>query len=504
MKKVGIIDIGSNSITLVIYEIEKMKRYKIIDELKKAARLGDMDEYGNLKEERILVAIKTLKMFLDLCRSYGVDEIRATATEAVRRAKNKEFFLDVIMCETGLMIQVLKGTEEAFYDYFGVINTMDFKDGLLMDIGGASTEFVLIKNRQIEESISIPIGAINLTNEFLIDYKLTKDKQEKLEKHVQRYLEEIPWLKDLKVDTLIGVGGTIRNISKIHRKRNNYSLNISHNYTMKNSDVIEVLDYVKEKSVSQRKRIKGLSEARADIFPAAVGAICTVLEYCKLDKIIISGKGLRDGLIHEYICNGRIPFHNVLDFSLQNMMNNYNLNKKHSFKVYELTKRMFDSLENLHGLDNTYDNIIKTACLLHDCGVNINFYAAYKHTFYTLLNSGINGLSHKELILSAILAASSGRSNVKINLTTYNKNINKKDIDKITKIALFLKIAQSFDRSGSGIISDVKCIEEETLVTIFVKTAYNGELEINDAMSYSKEFYKIYEKSLLITKLEEG
>ena len=155
MKRLGIIDIGSNSMRLIIIRIRPDGAFKLIDEVRDSVRLGEkINKVNVLSTEKMEAAMKTLRFFLSLCEALEVDEIICTATEAVRRATNQVEFLKMVRDRLDLEIRVLTGEEEAYFDYFGAIHTLDLTDCLLMDIGGSSTELVLVKQKEAKRLIA--------------------------------------------------------------------------------------------------------------------------------------------------------------------------------------------------------------------------------------------------------------------------------------------------------------------------------------------------------------
>ncbi|OCL28054.1 exopolyphosphatase [Orenia metallireducens] len=511
MRNIAIVDIGSNSIKLVLAEIKKNNSFKIIDELKETVRLGEgIEEDNKLQEGRIKVAIQTLKMFKNLCNATETKEIIAVATAAVRRADNQEEFLNRIKEEVELDVQVLSGEEEGYYDYWGVVNSIDRDNGLIMDIGGGSIELIWMKERKIKECVSLSFGSLDLTRHFNLYDSITSKQEEQLIKFLTTAFNEVTWLKDIDCNSLIGVGGTIRNIAKIDQRNNDYPLDLLHYYQLKKSTVNAIYELVKNKDLKKRKKISGLSKKRADIFIGATAAVATLMNLYNLDKLLISGKGIREGLIYNYLYQDKEPNSNVLDFSINNIVNNLNLNKKHAQHVHKLAKVLYQELKPLFKLneeefEGDIDKILKTATMLHDAGNSINYYDHHEHSFYMILNSGINGLSHRELLISAYIAAS--HRHTKYDLRKYNLNrsqftdiIDRKGDDKeiIRKFGILVEIAESLDRNMNGLVEDIQCQLEDNRFIIKTISKEDVELEINDALSVSKGFEKLYNKELII------
>lgn len=499
MKKIGIIDIGSNSVRLVLVKIGATGSFKIFNDVKESVRLGlDMGDNSELKLDKIEKALKTLKMFKIMCDATFVDEIIPVATAAVRKAKNRNYFIERVKKEIGINIRVLTGEEEAFFAYWGVINSIDVDKGLIMDIGGGSTEFILVENRKITRSVSLPFGSINLTQLFKLVNNVKEDNIKSLDTFLLDNYSKISWLSKTKDYPLIGVGGTIRNIGSIVNRLSNYPLEITHNFIIKKGELNKVYKLVKERNLSQRKKIKGLSKDRADFFVGAVGAVWKLFEYCELSNIIVSGSGIREGIIYDYIHNNIEPVKDVLDFSISNIMNKYELDIEHANHIYKLTLSLYEQILGKENFSVNIHKLIKTSALLHDSGINIRFYNHTQHSFYMILNAGINGLTHKELLMSAYISALHTSKKFKVNWMKYKKIINKEDMETIRKLGVLLRIAESFDICFNRKIEKVKCYVNDNKVIIEPIANSKPEVEINHALAASEQFKKAFKKNLSI------
>jgi len=511
----AIIDIGSNSVKLVLVEVKAngQPSFKIIDELKETVRLGaGMDTSSYLREDRMEAAIKTLKMFKDLCDATNTETIIPVATAAVREADNQQEFLDRVKEEVGIKPQVLSGTEEGYYDYWGVVNSIDKEEGLIMDVGGGSIELIWMKDREIKESVSLPFGALNLTQHFDLYNSIDSEQEAELRGYLLGHYENIPWLKEVEHKRLIGVGGTIRNIAKIDKRKKDYPLDMLHYYKLNHEEVNEVYNLVKSEDLEGRKDINGLSKKRADIFIGASAAVNSLIDFCDLDELLISGNGIREGLIYNYLYDDQQPTDNVLDFSIQNNMHNLNLNTKHAQHVYKLTKEMFQQLKGCYEVDFkshpwSIDKIIKASALLHDAGSNLNYYDHHEHSFYMILNCGLNGLNHRELLMAAYIAASHRHTKYSLHKYNLNRASFQTVMDKdgptkeiIRKTGILLEIAECLDRSQKGIVKTVDCSFDQEQVNIKVVADEDIELEINDALSVQSGFEKLYDRELTIDK----
>ena len=300
MKNIAVIDIGSNSMRVLVYEIYENNSFKIIDEEKRMTRLGQfIDETNNLSNEGIQKLLITLEFFKILCEKNNVVEIIVVATEAIRRANNKNEILSLVKEKLNLDIRILSGLEESAYGYLTIKATMDINDALLIDIGGSSMEITLVKNKTISNGISLPLGSIPLTKLFPFDTPADNDTILEFKKFIFNEFDKLPWLKDAKNLPLIGIGGTARSIGKIHKKFINYPLDLLHNYTITFDEVKTIHNYVLNLNLNQKSKLKGLPKERADIFTAPFSALVMLMNYCNCPILKISQYGIREGVLYE-------------------------------------------------------------------------------------------------------------------------------------------------------------------------------------------------------------
>ena len=497
MDTIGIIDIGSNSVRLILVKVFQDMSFRLMDEHKESIRLGEgLGKDLILSEEKIEHTIKTLTMFKRLCDAQNATKIIAVATAAVRKAKNGPDLIDKIYKLTGIELKSISGKDEAYYDYLAVSHSVFAPDGLILDIGGGSFELILMKNRELLESISIPMGSIDFANQFKIKDALSKDEEVKMIEYLSAKLKEIPWLKKAANLPLIGVGGTLRNIGKINMVRRDYPIDILHNYEVPSADVNDIYNEIKGMNLESKKAYRGLSSDRADIFVGSLALVQTIMKQLSIQTLIISGKGVREGLFYNYLLEKNVYIDNPLMLSVENTTKIMGLGLVHSYQVRKLTKLLFEALKPLHNLNEDVYNIIDTSSLLHDAGIIINYYNHHRNSFFVILNAQINGLSHKELLMSAYIASMHRKNKAAEDYLKYKQLISSTDIQTIKKIAIILRIAESLDKSMSCNVDDIACDISKDKVVIKITSNENADIELIDAKSAANQFKKIFKKDL--------
>lgn len=505
MEKIAIIDLGSNSARLVLVNVLDGGYFVVFDELKETVRLGqDMDWDGFIKPQRIAQTIKTLTMFRRLCDANHVDKIFAYATAAVRRAKNQKSFLDEVAMTCGIKIKVLSVEEQAMLVYQGVINSMDIPKGLIMEMGGGSTNLIYYNRRNLIHYETLPFGAVTLTDLFKADIANPQERAQKIEDFIFDQLEKVTWLDAVEPDTsFVGVGGSFRNLGRISRMVSKYPFNMTHNYELAVSDFDNIYNTIKKLDLNSTMKIKGLSSGRADIFPSALAVMKAVIKRFDFQKITISGCGLREGAMFRYAVPSVMerPLSDVLGHSLYTQMKYFDINIDHAEHVYNLSVQLFKQLKVLHKMPRSYVRVLKIAALLHDSGMRIKYYNHQLHSQYIILNSNLYGVPHKEIVLASFVAQGHRKAEFsRDDILKYKDMITAEDYEAIKKLSVILRIAESFDRSQSGVVKGVNCDVLGDSVIVKTETENGGDcsLEIKDAISASADFKLAYNKNLEI------
>lgn len=503
LEKIAVIDLGSNTIRLVIYNVVDEYFY-IIDEMRETVRLGqDFEQDGYIKANRIEIAKQKIKTFKRLCDAHKVDKIYAVTTSAVRRAKNQRSFLEEIMSTCGIRFEVLSEEQESNYIYTGVINSVssiDFPKGLIMEMGGGSTNFIYYNRKTVLNHISLPFGSITLTDMFK-DESDPKKQSEKIEKFFKEELSKINWFKDIDPETqFIGVGGAFRNLGKINRLITHYPLDMTHEYFVSEKEFNKVYDLVRVLDLT-KKKIKGLSGDRADIFPSTLAAIKTVFNQKKFSGVTLSACGLREGIMFNHCVPSTVekPIQDVLEYSVMSKLVRYSADIEHAKKVRDIADELFKLFRVLHKFSKKYVRILEVAALMHDSGRIIKQIDHHKHSAYLILNTSLHGILHKDIILAAMVAGSHRKADFNKNeYAKYLELLDSEEKDAIEKLGIILRMAECLDRGESGIITSINSDILGDSVIIKIESQGDASLEMNQIDLVIPDFKRIFGKTLSI------
>ncbi len=419
----------------------------------------------------------------------------------MRHAKNQKSIIDEVQSACGIKLQVQSQEEEATFVYQGVINSMEVPKGLIVDIGGGSVKMIYYNRRVMIAQDTLPFGAVTLSEKFA-RHGTPEECQNAITAYVTEHLERLEWLENLDPETqLIGVGGSLRNLGKISRKLKKYPLDMAHNYHIPFTEFETIYDTIKPLAPEKLMRIKGLSSARADIFPAALSVVEAIKNYTDFNEIIIGGAGLREGAMFRYACPtvAEKPISDILGHSIYTLLHHFDMNIRHAEHVFDLSMQLFRQLKVIHKLPRPYVKVLRVASMMHDIGTSLKFYDHHKHSMYVILNSNLYGIPQKDLIMASMVAALHYRDGLEqLDCQKYLDLLNEEEISAVRKLGVIVRIAECFDRSCGGAIVGLSCDVLGDSVILKTKTQGDCTLEIKDALGALNEFKRAFKKNLEI------
>ncbi len=302
-KNLAAVDIGTNSFHLIIVKVREDESLTIIDREKEVIRLGSQEgkDLSHISEDEIEKGINILKRFKKLADLYNA-EIHSVATSAVREAKNKNEFINRVLSETEIKIEIIDGRKEAEYIYKGVRKALTCKNKklLCLDIGGGSTEFILGLDENIIFGESVKIGAVRLSKKFFPDFILTEERIEECKKYIEVQIRKNSKINfGEKFDMAVGASGTIYALAGMIRYKKPGEKNKSLNeFIFTKRELEEVTNEIlQRKTPEQRVNIEGMEYKRADIISAGLLILDKAFELFKIKEMIISEFALREGVV---------------------------------------------------------------------------------------------------------------------------------------------------------------------------------------------------------------
>lgn len=303
--RLAVIDMGSNTITMAIFQVLRGRSLDRLHQRGESVRL--MRQLGadrvlpNAVQEKVLTLLRS---FVREAQTFKVGRIDLVATSAVRDAKNRDAFLSRIQAELGVIVHLLEGDEEGACAASSVVNTLPLSSGVMVDLGGGSMQLVALQDRRWVSSLSFPLGALRVADQFLTADPPTPANIHAIRRAVREQLASVP---SLPAGPMIGVGGTLRTLGKIDRKAKGGAIGSSHGYLLSVEAVEEIWEEVSRVDTQRRKAIPGLSDHRADVFPAGVLVILTLMREAGYRAVRLCSKGVREGFALRLVHGDRAP-----------------------------------------------------------------------------------------------------------------------------------------------------------------------------------------------------
>lgn len=297
MRRLAAIDIGTNTILLLVADIGEDGRIFPLQDMERTTRLGQgLAKTGRLNPESLEKSLQVIDTYLTICRDMGVDQILMVGTSALRQAENTYDLLDSVHRHSGLTIQIISGDNEARLSYLAVEKEMGQGSPLLvMDIGGGSVEFIVGKKERISDLYSLDIGAVRLTESFLRSDPVTEEEFQQMMEHITQNLHSLAITTPKQV---VGLGGTITTISAVHKGNNRVDPSLIHGSLLSHEDVNQQVFLYKKMSQNQRFRVPGLPRERADVILAGAAILMGAINILGFEGLIVSCHGLRYGLLY--------------------------------------------------------------------------------------------------------------------------------------------------------------------------------------------------------------
>jgi exopolyphosphatase/guanosine-5'-triphosphate,3'-diphosphate pyrophosphatase len=469
----GAIDIGTNSIHMVVVRIDaEIPSFTIIAREKDTVRLGERDaKTGNLTQAAMDRSIAALQRCKDLAVSFNADYTIAVATSATREANNGQEFLRRIESEVGLFVNLISGQEEARRIYLGVISGLDFQNNphVIIDIGGGSTELILADSQDARFLSSTKVGAVRLTREFVTTDPISDTELASVRAYIrgmlERPIEEMRSLIQAGENLqLVGTSGTIETLVTLHAIETLGEVpNPINGYQMSRSDLQDLVKRFAKMTYQERVDIPGMAEKRAEIILVGSIILLEAMIMLDLDAISLCERALREGMIVDWmlthgLIENRLQFQSqIRDRSILKIAQKYQINLNHCQRVANFALSFFDQLQGqLHHWEHEERELLWGAGILYNCGLYISHSAYHKHSYYLVRNAELLGFTEMELEVMANIARYHRKNKPKKKHTHYAKLPEKYRL-MIRQLAAFLRLSATLDRRQIGAIKDFEC-----------------------------------------------
>lgn len=511
---VAFIDMGTNSIRLMLVRVNPNLTYTILTRQKEVVRLGEGEFVDQtLQPEAMQRAVQICRQFADLARSRQAQEIIAIATSATREAANQVEFVQMLKDEAGLDVQVVSGKEEARLIYLGVSSGIHLGDqkALFIDIGGGSTETIVGSQRQYDFLETHKLGAIRLASLFFLpgeDGPVDEVRYKLIKNYVRSaVVRTVQQLKEYPLQMVVGSSGTITNLAEVAYRRF-HGRDFDRDSVVTREEISDAIRMLCKLPLDERREAPGINAFRADIIIPGGAILETFLEELNLHSLRTSERGLLEGLLVDYLARhdtGHEKDLSIRERSVLQLGRRVNFDEVHARTVARIALELFDSAREaeLHDLGSAEREQLKYAALLHDTGSFISYSNHHAHTYYLVHNADLLGFNEAEIDLIATTAMFHRRSSPSKKHEAFS-SLSEDAQEKVRVLSMLLRLAENLDRSHAGIIQHARLAAGgKKTACLVVSAEQDCTLELWGINTHIETFRKVFGRKLEI-RLEEG
>lgn len=488
--RVAAIDLGTNSVRLIIAEVDGAESYQILDDEREQTRLGfRLDQTGRLDPETSQATLDALERMKGIAEGFGARELRTVATAALREAENGPAFVKTARESIGIDIEVISAEEEAELAMRSVRRHFPLGEGAaaIVDIGGGSMEVVFTTAGLIDEIYSMPVGAVRMTERYVHSDPIDRNDWRALKDGIDREIKNHIGRRPFPTPDIIGSGGTFTAIGGMALHDRQGELGPVQGYVLTRAEFEHQLRRIREAPLAMRRLMPGLSPDRADIIVAGAVAVSRLAKRLDASRILINDRGVRDGLLLKMIARlteepGEKPHRMEAARAFARKCRS---NVRHCQHVATLARSLFDGLAQTAELEPDDAELLTAAALMHDVGYLIRYKDHHLHAYHLIRHSDLDGFAAYELELIANLVRYHRRSHPSAEDESWAR-IREDDHERVRCLGGILRLADGLDRPHAQSVRSV-AVDEVGKRTIHATVAADADpwLEIGDAVRKS-------------------
>jgi exopolyphosphatase/guanosine-5'-triphosphate,3'-diphosphate pyrophosphatase len=467
-ERIAAIDVGSNSVRLLVAEYDPASGLSVIDELKDHPRLASgLASTGCLQEAAMDRAIQALARMREVCQRRGVRRIAAVATAAVREAENGPWFVRRVRQELDIPLRIIDAETEAALSYRSVAHHFHLagERALIADIGGGSLELIGAVDGLVELSLSLPLGAVRLTELHLPGERAAHKEVADLRAQVRRQLKRAISGREWAAATIIGSGGTFTSLGRMVQTRRGLSPSDPvHGVSINTAEVEQLLDWLTSRTPEQRRQVPGLNPERADIILAGLAVTAVLLDWVRARNLTVSAFGLREGLLLEMAGADEPLVPDPLRL-FREFAERCQSDRRHVEQVRYLSLLLFDQLGRELGCVPADRTLLEAAGLLHDVGQLVSYRKHHKHSFQLIMHAERLGLSARDRLLVGLISRYHRRTPPRRKHPEFAA-LSPEDQEVVKRLSALLRVADGLDRGHTAPIEGLASELTDEALTI--------------------------------------
>jgi exopolyphosphatase/guanosine-5'-triphosphate,3'-diphosphate pyrophosphatase len=498
-RRIAAIDVGTNSIHMIIVE-EQKHGYRVIDKEKEMVQLGRGSLEGRpLTDDAVERGVEAMKKMAGIAERWKVNEVVAVATSAIREAPNRRRFISAVQKASGIKVRVISGEEEADYIYRAVRSGVDFHGGtaLAVDIGGGSVELIVGTADQVYLTSSEPLGALRMSQMFTLDRGATPAMIDECRAYVAKRLKKpLARISALGFDFSVGTSGTIVALASLASLTSNGGGDTmtSGLKWLSRKRLREIIDALTPLSAADRAKRFAIDEPRAETILGGAIVLDGIMRGLKLDQIRASDAALREGIVDSVL--DRVPEPrergSVRRASVLSLVERSDVERTHATHVARLALRIFDQTQELHRFRTGERELLEYAALLHEVGMHVSYQNHHKHSYYLISHAGLRGFTTDQVAVMANVARYYRKSPPKAEDENFAP-LSDSQKDVVCKLSAILRIADALDRGRRRAVRDVGVEAHDGMVRFHVRLRGEGDVEVAAAAKRARYFGKVFE-----------
>lgn len=499
--RLAAIDVGSNSIRLVVAEAQPGGRYRVLDEERETTRLAAaLATNGKLDEASMTASLEALRRFKSIAAGMGVETIRAIATCAVREATNGLEFCRRVRQEIDLPIEIIDSDQEARLAFQSVRRRFDLagKNTLLADIGGGSTEIIVASGELIEAIYATKLGAVRLAEKFNGAQPMTQEDVIRMMRFIDRELRKTTEKPPAPLHQLIGSGGTFTNLASVIMASRGLSRLPAAGARVSRADVRHLVDRLAKMTTKQRREVPGLNADRADIIVPGLGVIDSIMRRFRVNTLQVHAYGVRDGLLLgmiDRLQGGHTASSPSFDEQIDRFAEACGVDLAHARHVARIAGQIYEGLGKFYQLPPGDRRLLEAAARMQDVGYLISYEGHHKHSYHLILHSRLEAFRPEELEIVANVARYHRGSEPK------NKHGNFRGLDdddrlRVRQMSAVLRVAGGLDRSHNQVVRSVTVAGTPDQIQLVVEADEFPEVDLWAARRRAEAFEKVFDAKL--------
>ncbi len=512
-RRLAAVDVGTNSIRLLVADAHADGSYRVLDDEKEITRLGrGLGETGVMSPAAMEHTVQAVERMKRIAMGYGVHALRAVGTSACREARNRDAFMEMLRTRTGIALEVISPHEEARLAYLSAAHSFDLRGlaAAVVDIGGGSTEIILSAGGVTEQIYSLPLGAVRLTEQFGGPEEVSDRQFKRLRRFIKRSLAEGVGAPPLAPTLAIGTGGTFTTLANIliHREHGPMGPSLWDRgvpgHEAHRSDVRHVLDRLRRMPIRDRERVPGLPAERADIIVAGLAIAERVLKHLGVNVVRVHDRGIRDGMVIQMAeeifppaarIGGGAPGDQPLR-AVRRFAEACRYEADHSEHVTRLALSIYDQIaerEEVPDRDRAAERrLLEAAGVLHDCGYLVNYSRHHKHSYHLIVHSDIAGFTRREIEVIANVARYHRQAEPKRSHPNF-ASLAREDRALVQRLGAVLRLADGLDRTHTQNVLTVRLLFEGSVAQFLVGAPEDPGTDLWGAARKSGLFREVFD-----------